>query len=261
MITTLALTIALAMSAQDEAVVPVKNVSARYIVELMTLTGQFEREAPSKGLTTGEPLVPKGVTVIVSPGRNSITVSGSIAGLREMAMLISQFDVAPRAVALDIKASVPRLNRQFSASTTIYSNSSWSYSNARSGTDIKVTPRVNNDDTITLVFRGGTLGTSAIGAVRVKSGEEVYVWIHPRQVQNRDTGVMENRLVFSYATPPIKLESFLTDPDPFKSEDRWTMRQFNADWMLEDQSPLNPPAEADLRIRIVATLPEDTNSR
>ncbi len=256
MIATLTLFAACAVAAQERVEIPVKHVSASYIIGLITRTGQFEQEAASKGF------VPKGVTIELTPERNSITVSGPFEGVREMAHLIPQFDVAPRAVTLDIKASVPHLSRQFAASTTIYSNSSWTYSNATSGTKIWVKPRVNSDDTITLVFRGGTLGTSAIGAVRIKSGEVVYVWIHPANVENRETGKIENRLVFSsYATLPIDLKSFLTDPDPFKSEDRWTIRPFNADWMLEDQTPLNPPAEADLRIRIVATLPGDRISR
>lgn len=178
-----------------------------------------------------------------------------------MALLIPQFDVAPRPVTLDIKASVPHLGRQFAASTSVYSNSSWTYSNARSGTSIMVTSRVNNDDTITMIFRGGTLGSSAIGAVRVNAGEEVYVWIHPAKVENEDTGEIENRLVFNYALPRTELESFLTHTNPFELESDWTVRQRNARWNREDQYPLNPPAEADLRIRIIATLPEDTSSR
>ncbi|MCH8978507.1 MAG: hypothetical protein IH945_04600 [Armatimonadetes bacterium] len=261
MFTTLTIFVAFAITSQDRADVPVKNVSAGYIVELMTPTGSIEQESPRKSLTHGAPLVPKGVTIIVTPGRNSITVSGPIEGVRETVQVIEIFDVAPRAVELDIKASVPHLNRQFSASTSIYSNSKWTYSNTRTGTNITVEPRVNNDDTITMIFRGGTLGTSAIGAVRVNAGEEVYVWIRPENVENRETGKIENRLVFHYALPRAEVASFLTDLNPVTPDIDWTTRQYNADRKLEDQSPLNPPAEADLRIRIIAALPEDTSSR
>ena len=261
MIATLTIFVAIATTVQDRLEMPVKHVSAAYIAELMTPPSQPQQGAPTKGLTTGEGLLPIGVTLELTPGRNSITVSGPIAGLREIAMLIAQFDVAPRAVTLDIKASVPHLSRQISASTAIYNNSSWTYSETRSGTDIKITPRINNDDTITLAFRGGTLGTSAIGAVRINSGQVVYVWIHPDNVENTDTGNVENRLVFSYATLPIELKSFLTDPNPFEPSVDWTIRQFNADWNLGDQSPLNPPVEADLRIRIKASFPGETSSQ
>jgi hypothetical protein len=157
----------------NSQVVPIKNVDAQYLYELLTVTGRFSGERQGAGI------LPPNVSLAVDVHANGIVVTGPDAGIREMELLIAQFDIKPVAIGYDIQGSMPLIGQSFESSGKVVNNSSFHYFDERTATSVVVNPRVNGDKTITAFVTAGTLGSEGKVIVRVKPGETVFVRVYP----------------------------------------------------------------------------------
>ncbi len=219
--------------------IPLKNRSAQYIYEMVTMTGRFKSDIAGTGW------VPKDLTLSVDQRTNSIAAQGSDASIREIELLLMQFDIKSMQVVVEVEASVPLMDRTFSTSGRIANNSSLNYVDDATDTRLKVTPRVNGDKTITFFVTGGALGTNATATFRVASGESTAVRIYPGQRRNQQSGDMENSILAEYLTGQIP-DGFLKGADLPR---HLVMRS-----VIDGPVALGPK-EAELRLVIKVTLP------
>ena len=231
--------------------IKVNNVSAQYVLDLISLQGRYDN-----GYTVEEreerDLIPDGVTVSITPRKNSLTASGKADAIRELAGIVALFDLAPKTVNLELSASVPSLKRQFVSTSSAINNSPVSFEDQSSETRLKITPRINGDKTVTVQIDGGALGTNTTFVIRVKSGETVYGQFIP--TETFIDGEPRYALSAQYTTSPLDIDKFLkSENQPGLSIDWFTATSL--DQRQADGSQVaEPSAEAELRFVISATI-------
>lgn len=149
--------------------VAIKNVSAQYLHDLLTTS----MSSPSGQGSW----IPAGVTLFVDARTNRIVVDGPASGVKEMELLIPQFDVKPLSVDLEVHGMVLGIGRAIDTKSSVVNNSSWSYTDESSKTALKVVPRVNGDGTILLVLTGESMGSTIKLFLRTNSAQTLYLRI------------------------------------------------------------------------------------
>lgn len=256
---------AIAVTRQHEVEVPVTKVSASYMYDLFMGQGRFG-DPPFSRSPRG--LVPVGVTLEITPGKNSLTVRGSLDGTREMAQIISVIDIAPRSIELDIHAYARPLDRAINAKISTANNGTWEYVDPSSDTTIRITPRLNGDGTIVISYDLGTLGFGLHGLVRIRPGGYVYARVYTEEIIDEETGEKRLALVIRHSGVKNEIPSFFEVDDPFKNSGFYKyihggpVRQSSfgvssrigqpIDHIADDLSVKNPPAGLDIRLELVA---------
>ena len=247
MLSTLAFVIAFVLTDQERVEVPVKNVSARYVIDLMTAQGQFAPPDQRKELTGRTGLVPEGATLELSSGSNSITVIGSSENLRETRNIIEVIDVAPIAVTVNIVASVPALGREFKASTTIYNNNRWDFEDRSSDSKLTVIPRVNGDGTVVMMVTCGSLGHYMLTVARIKPGDTLFGRLSAGETTDETTGKLVPALLFDYIVR--------SNSSPFSAAAAPASIRQNVK-ILEEAAP----KELEFLFELTVALPDGVNS-
>jgi type II secretory pathway component GspD/PulD (secretin) len=154
------------MSTQSIAI---KNVAAQYLYDLLTLSGKFSSGTGDKGF------LPEGVKIEVDLKTNSIVLSGPDEDVREMAMLVPQFDVRPRQLTLEVKGAIPSMGRTISSTGQVVNNSTWTYVDESADTKLLIRPLVNGDGSITLSITGTVMGARVQSACRLTADQTYYL--------------------------------------------------------------------------------------
>lgn len=105
----------------------------------------------SKMLATIKRLQPDDATVTADDARGVILVKGSLADAKEMLQCISIFDVIRRPVSIAVMVDSRADKMAFETSATILNGQQWSISDKETGLSIGVTPRINDDATVTVL--------------------------------------------------------------------------------------------------------------
>ncbi|HXH60497.1 MAG TPA: hypothetical protein VNI20_03995 [Fimbriimonadaceae bacterium] len=228
-IETLKKEIKLMVSAQTMQKLPVEHMSGKVLYNRFFLNSKA--------------LVPDGLLLSASNADNTIVAIGSKDKIRQAGQLISQFDKQPRTLSLSLEGSVPKLGRRFSSSSTLANNSTWTYVDDSTDTRIEITPRVNADNTITLIGKAGALGTRVQIAQRVKSGTYAYVILKPEKPEG--ASALTSMVVMTGSAERPSSEFFGDQP------------RLNALDLIGRQVALDVPvpAEAELRFFVRVTLP------
>jgi hypothetical protein len=175
--------------------VAIKNVSAQYLHDLLTTS----MSSPSGQGNW----IPAGVTLFVDARTNRIVVDGPVSGVKEMELLIPQFDVKPLSVELEVRGMVLGIDRAIDTKSSVVNNSSWSYTDESSKTVLKVVPRINGDGTILLVMAGEAMGSPIKQFLRTNSAQTLYLRIG-------GPGTEEVNVSHFQFERPIDEEAFLT---------------------------------------------------
>lgn len=257
---------AIALTRQHEVEIPVTNVSAGYLLDFVTGQGRIWA-----GLDTqGRSLLPDGVTVRQTIGKNSLTFSGSAEQLKGMEHFVSQIDIAPPSVELDIHVYARPLDRTIEATMTMTQFSTWEYVEDMTETTIRITPRINGDGTIVIGYDLGTMGFGLHGIVRFQAGRYVYARVYTEEIIDEATGEMRLALIISHSASRDEIPSFLELDDPFNNSPHYRYIHggpaiqspygFSSrsgqpiDHTAYDLSVKNPPAGLDIRLKLVAKL-------
>lgn len=251
LVSTITLLAAMALSTQDKAELKVHHVSAQYMYDLIRQDGRFK---PDNQLQNKEwrGLLPDGVEIAVTDGKNSLTAVGSTKAILETERIVAMFDILPKSISIDVLASVPALGRNMSFESTVFNNTSLDYYEQSSETKISVTPRLNGDDTITLGITGGTLGHYVRLSARIQSGQVIYGHIFPQKSTDEKTGETRTTLAFRYTTIAIDPAKFFSSDDPMSLAGDWFFKHVDPGLESGAQLKSDPPVEAELRFIITA---------
>ncbi len=229
---------------QEKKVIPLKFRSAKYVFEMLTQTGRFCDPTSIGSFPNG--FVPMGVKVALDPETNGIIAMGGNAVIRELELLLEQFDVKSSTVKLEVDGAVQKIDCTFSTVATVQNMSTWTYSSDSSDTKVSIQPRINGDRTITLFIRAGALDTEGTVAARIKSGEALFVRIHPGQRPNKETKQME----------PVILGDHVSVTWPATFLLRYEDIPVTLKWRSSSDGPVTiARRESELRLLIKVTLP------
>jgi len=164
--------LAASMWVQSDGVkVPIRNVSARYV--LLQLA-----QKPNVDFAQGvESVMAPGVRVFLDPQRNGLVVKGTETGLRDLQHVINLFDVKPMGVHLEITGSVPDIGFERTSKVTVSNNTAFRFEDTMVDLGLSVRPRVNADQTVTLFFEVTRQGKQITTVVRVLLDEWVRLFV------------------------------------------------------------------------------------
>jgi type II secretory pathway component GspD/PulD (secretin) len=133
---------------------------------LAMLTGKTKHEmVQSASYQDAQAHIPDGVKVKADDKRGVLIAEGPKAAVEEFARLVSLFDVMPRTVTADITIDAPIEKFTGKTSTTIRNNETYTVGQDSIGLSLAITPRINDDNTVTVLIRTGQ-----------KSGGKSYVF-------------------------------------------------------------------------------------
>jgi len=155
---------ALTAKQTDSAVIPIHHMRA------------------SKALAFVQPLSSSDpdrlVTLSADDARGVILASGSSNGIKDVRSCVGLIDIARRKVSLRVSVDSDVDKESYELSAKILNGQMWKTSDADTGTSIAVTPRINNDGTVTLLVDCGTASVSVNHVVfRLKPGKSSSVSI------------------------------------------------------------------------------------
>lgn len=90
-----------------------------------------------------------------------LILTGSPAEVAEMKTRISLFDIKPRKVGVDMRVESQLDHAEWSANLTMTNNRSWTGSDEGTSAELKISPRLNDDGTLTLFINLKTPDTAA----------------------------------------------------------------------------------------------------
>jgi hypothetical protein len=137
-----------------------------------------------------------------------------------------------------LQASIPGLGRRFSSTNLVENNATWAYVDTTSATQLRIVPRMNNENTVVIGIVGGALDTEVATNAKVPHGGTVAIRISPtfRLADGRSEPVLQ----IETTTQPVDAEAFLTNP--FALSQGWTVTQ--------TQNSVIAPVESELRLLI-----------
>lgn len=121
----------------ERLVVPVLHTRPSRIVKIFN---------DQKGLAV------EGVSMTASDLDGTITLVGSNSAIAEAKSRLSLFDNSPRKVCLKLLVESPFDHADWKANLEVSNNSSWSGKDERTGTAIALRPRLNDDDSVTMIL-------------------------------------------------------------------------------------------------------------
>jgi type II secretory pathway component GspD/PulD (secretin) len=95
-------------------------------------------------------VLPPGITNIsADDAASTLTIEGSPKSVEELKEIVSLFDIVPRRIAVRIIIQSPIDKYDSTTTTEINNNSQWRIRDDVTGIDLRMTPRINGDGTVT----------------------------------------------------------------------------------------------------------------
>lgn len=132
---------------------------------------------PKQGATlfqvtgTAQGLIPEGLVVQADDEKSVIRADGPADKLKEMARLIELMDVKTASIKAEIELSVPLEKYQSATTTTVRNSAAWRLQDQTAGLNVAITPRINDDGSITVLISASDGSQGYDMTIRKKSGE------------------------------------------------------------------------------------------
>ena len=249
MFTLASVIVGMALVKQDSIEVQLKNTSATYIMDFLNRNG-------------GREIIPPGVRISLTRGSNSLTVSGAPIMFEDAKKVISLFDVGSQSVDLDVQMGSPFLKGTARSASTVFNANNFELSDRNSETLLKIVPRVNGDDSVTLLVFAQNLGVGSKAAIRLNEGETVHGRLSTKMIYDPKTSESIPELAFEYVLSDSPIENFLEAEKPFGYGRKVVRSKLNSSTFYGDEGfwkssahdeRIVPPKEVDLRFIIRAS--------
>lgn len=135
-----------------------------------------ERVRPSRVLNQLQQLLPS-VKIEADDRNRNLTYYGAESGADEFRSFVKLLDVTPRNIRLRMEVDSPTDHYHGKTVTQIANVREWSMEDPYLGYAIRITGRINDDGTVTLVTGSKCAGHAQTITIRVKDGEPF--WIRP----------------------------------------------------------------------------------
>jgi type II secretory pathway component GspD/PulD (secretin) len=138
------------------------------------LTVEVHRQRPSKvmkWLQQGVELLPQGVQVSADDEKSVLIFRGSQKDLQYLGQTVALFDVEARKVRFDYTVKSPLDKISYEGSITLSSSMTHTFTENETGLKLSLTPRVNEDGSITVRVSYNYGGAVIDSVRRVKAGD------------------------------------------------------------------------------------------
>lgn len=120
---------------------------------------------------TAEGLIPEGLVVQADDEKSIIKADGPAEKVKQMARLIEMMDIKSISIKAEIELSVPLEKYQSATTTTLRNNSAWRLQDQSAGLNVAITPRINEDGSVTVMISTSDGSQGYEMTIRKKSGE------------------------------------------------------------------------------------------
>jgi hypothetical protein len=121
-------------------------------------------------------LTPEGVSLMAVDSEGTIMLIGTGPAIAETKSRLALFDNQARKVGLRLFVESPLDHAEWKADLQISNNSRWAGKDERTGIDLALSPRLNDDGTATVILRSTSADIPAIEVIfRLKLGETTVV--------------------------------------------------------------------------------------
>lgn len=157
----------------DRVEVPLQNITAAFFMKrrLDTIklgTPDFETEKPKVAIPDDQH-----VYISANLSKNTLILEGPKGKLEGMSAIIRLFDVKPKKIQLELKMNDSEMGLVNNVTLDCDNNDSWVYANDSMGLQMRGTPRINADGTITLKLKTFRESSAEDVVFRMKSGKPV----------------------------------------------------------------------------------------
>lgn len=131
-------------------------------------TPDFETEKPKVAIPDDQH-----VYISANLSKNTLILEGPKGKLEGMSAIIRLFDVKPKKIQLELKMNDSEMGLVNNVTLDCDNNDSWVYANDSMGLQMRGTPRINADGTITLKLKTFRESSAEDVVFRMKSGKPV----------------------------------------------------------------------------------------
>ena len=114
-------------------------------------------------------LLPLEVQVSADDEKSVLIFRGKQKDLEFISQTVALFDISPRQARIDFTVNSPLDKLHYEGSITLSNNATHTFTETETGLKLSLTPRINDDGSITISFSYRSGGTVCDGATNVKS--------------------------------------------------------------------------------------------
>ena len=170
----------------------VKNTRASKLLGAVAGFYPLHGDGPGKATlyqaSGGAGFIPEGVTVRADDNRSLLTIDGPDKGVKELVRFLQTLDTKPMTVRIDVDLACGADKYSVHSTLEVANNATQTMTDGVLGLGITLTPRINDDGTVTVYVAVNGTDSRVQAVVRVKADSPETISILDKEVSLRDRG-------------------------------------------------------------------------